>query len=896
MDTDPIAADLEDTGPVSAEASLRAEADAAYRRVLRDPARYANAAESTLRRTRTGTDVDAELIALRAVAWARHARLDNEGARDLLDQGVRTARRHGLSRRLGELLVTRAVALHELGRHDAAARDLRHAEPLIEPADRTDLRLQRAVLDHNRGRIVAAAQAYRSLLADPATPAIVLVKAANNLAHAQTLLGRPHEALEHLDRAAVLARDLGPQLPAVIAGSRAWSTFHAGRLAESVRYFEQSRRLHADAGLPLGEHQLEYADVLRDLRLLDEAMVAARSAAADFDSHGARLMAAEARLRVAGLALDLGDPATALAEAQAAAQDFRRQRRPAWTARATVTEAEALAARDGYTTGVLRRLRTAAATLRSQGLRAEAAYGHLAAGRAALDLGRTAVARTELAAVSEVAEGQSLLVRLRGRVARVLLAEVDGGADVLRECARGLRDLARHRAALPSLELRVLASGHGTELGEAGLRHLLPVTAGSRRPAGSPARVLDWLERTRAAALLRVHPPATGVDQDVIALRGIAQELRVARLERGEEPAALLARQSALETRIRRRSWSREDPGTEAAAPATGASLRRALAGEWLVEFAVTGDRMWAVVVEPRRIRIVELGGADPVRQEAAALMFGLRRLLHGTRFASVAHGAARDAVDALTRLLVTPLGVPADTPLVVVPSARVPGVPWSALHPAPVTVTPSAALWARARRTPPKGPPDAHGRARVAVIAGPDLPGALAEVTAVAAAHPGARTLIPPDSTVDATIGLIKDADLAHLACHGLFRSDSPLFSALELSDGRLTLYEMLSHGVAPHRVVLASCDSGAQRSYSGDEVLGFVGAMMSTGSAGIAATDLPIPDGACAGSMAVLHDRIARGDSLATAVWHARQALSAGGGPEEYVAWCGLTAYGPG
>ncbi|PRY33320.1 CHAT domain-containing protein [Pseudosporangium ferrugineum] len=885
MDTQLLDTQHSDT-ELHPEVGLREEADAAYRRVTLDPARYADAAEVTLRRARAGSDVEALVAALRAVGWSRHVALDNEGARELLDQGVRLARRHGLDRRLGDLLVSRAVALHELGRYDAAARDLRTAEPLIDPADRPELRLQLAVLDHNRGRIVPAARAYRDLLDDPACPPIVLVKAANNLAHAQTLLGRPHEALVHLDRAAVLAGDLGPRLTAVIANSRAWSSFHAGRLAESVRHFEEAGRLHAAAGLPLGEHHVEYADVLRDLRLLDEAMAAARSAAADFERHGARLMAAEARLRVAQLALELGDPETAGTEAASAVQDFRRQRRPAWAARATVAEAEALAARDGYSPAVLRRLRRAAATLEGQGLRAEAAYGHLAAGRAALALHRPVAARTELTAVGRLAEGQSLLVRLRGHIARALLAEAEQSGDVLRECVRGLRDLARHRAALPSLELRVLASGHGAELGEVGLRRLLPT--------GTPGSILEWLERTRAAALLRVQPPASGVDDDVVALRGIAQELRVARLERGEEPAALLARQSTLEARIRRRSWTSDDPAGEAA-PVSGAALRRALDGEWLLEYAVIADRVLAVVVEAKRTRIVELGPLEPIRQEAGALMFGLRRLLHGTKFSSVAHGAARDAVDALTRLLIAPIGVPADVPLVVVPSAHFLGMPWSALHRAPVSVSPSAGLWARARRTPVKGPSDDAGRARVAVVAGPDLAGALAEADAVAALHPGARTLVPPDSTVDATIDLIKDADLAHLACHGLFRSDSPLFSALELSDGRLTLYEMLTRGVAPHRIVLASCNSGAQRSYGGNEVLGFVGAMMSHGSAGITATDLPIPDGACAGCMAVLHDRISHGDSLATAVWHARQAL-ADGGPEEYVAWCGLTAYGPG
>ena len=73
------------------------------------------------------------------------------------DQGVRLADRLGLRQRLGELLVTRAVALHELGRYDAAARDLRRAETLVSPADRPELLFQLANLDLNRGRLVAAA-------------------------------------------------------------------------------------------------------------------------------------------------------------------------------------------------------------------------------------------------------------------------------------------------------------------------------------------------------------------------------------------------------------------------------------------------------------------------------------------------------------------------------------------------------------------------------------------------------------------------------------------------------------------------------------------------------------------------------------------------------------------
>ena len=607
----------------------------------------------------------------------------------------------------------------------------------------------------------------------------------------------------------------------------------------------------------------------------------------EFERHGARLMAAEARLHCARLALESGDAAAAWTDAEAAARDFRRQRRTAWAARATIAQAQAQAVRDGYSPEVLRRLRDAAMTLQRLGLRAESAYGHLAAGRAALALAETAVARRELTRAGELADGQSLLVRLRGHLARALLAEAENSGELLRECARGLRDLARHRAALPSLELRVLAAGHGAELGDVGLRRLLPTAPASR--------IFQWLERTRSAALMSVQPPAAaGLDEDVIALRGVESELRSARQERGEEPAVLLARLSALEARIRRRSWSGEGVGGDTGSPATTADVRRALDGGSLVEYTVIDERVLAVVVEPRRARVVELGPVAPILHESEAALFGLRRLLTGTTFAAAATAAIREALDALGKQLIAPLGVPDDAPLVVVPSILLLGVLWSPLHPAPVSVAPSASLWMRARDATPSRA-GRNGTAPVAVVAGPDLACAVPEATAVAAQYPDARTLLPPDSTVEATVGLIKEAGLAHLACHGRFRSDSPLFSSIELSDGQLTLYEMLSRGVIPRRLVLASCNSGSQRPYDGNEVLGFVGAMMSNGSAGIAATEIPIPDGASVDAMTVLHRRVSRGDSLASAVWHARASL-AGGGPEEYIAWCGLTAYGPG
>ncbi|PMR60336.1 hypothetical protein C1A38_14840 [Verrucosispora sp. ts21] len=891
-------------------AALVTEADAAYSRVVLDPARYTATAREIVDLARRAGNDEALIVGLRALAWTRHAVLDNETAKSLLDSAARLATRRGLHRRLGEVLLTRSVALQELGRYPAATRDLRRAAGLVSPQQRPELLMQLAILDHNAGRVRAAARQYRVVLAEPACPPVIWVKAANNLSYAQTQLGRPQAALAYLDRAASLASDLGPMLSAVIENSRAWSSFHAGRFTESLRRFAEAGRLYTAAGLPLGEHYLDYTDALAELRLLDEAAAVARLAATDLERHGARLMAAEARLRCARLALALGDVDTARADATSAVRDFRRQRRTAWAAWAVVTAVEADAVADGFTTMAVRRLGHAAATLHRLGLRANAVEAHLVAGRAALATDDQRRARRHLAAAGALADGQTLLVRLRGRLALALLADTtthtaqgtaarprtasaygqgaatrsaapDAGA-VVRHCAAGLADLARHRAALPSVELRVLAAGHGVELGDLGLRHLLRTAP--------PSRVLHWLERTRAAALLTVEPAAhDDLDDLVIALRTVEQELRAARRERGPLPRTLLARQAALEVQIRRRSWGRDGTTTRSAEIVTAGQLRDLLDGGWLAEYATVDDTIVAVLVGPHRTRQIQLGALSAVQRETAALHFALRRLLRGGRYVDQALSAARTSLDTLAELLVAPLRVPPGAPLVVVPPAKLLRVPWSPLHPGPVCGAPSATMWARSRRAAGSR----RAGQRVALVAGPNLDGAVAEVQALEACHPRAATLLPPQSTVEAVVAALRQADLAHLACHGHLRSDSPLFSALELSDGPLTVYELHSRAVAPHRVVLAACDSGVERDYEGDEVLGFVSALMAGGTAGVIASGVPLPDGASLALMPRLHDRVAIGESLAGALWAVRSAEPPAS-PADFVTWCGLTAYG--
>ncbi|HEY2305174.1 MAG TPA: CHAT domain-containing protein, partial [Streptosporangiaceae bacterium] len=104
--------------------------------------------------------------------------------------------------------------------------------------------------------------------------------------------------------------------------------------------------------------------------------------------------------------------------------------------------------------------------------------------------------------------------------------------------------------------------------------------------------------------------------------------------------------------------------------------------------------------------------------------------------------------------------------------------------------------------------------------------------------------------------------------------RADNPMFSSLLLSDGPMTLQEIYARGLAPRRLILASCQSGSQASYAGDEVLCFVAALLARGTAGILASAAVVPDVPAAVLMTAVHRRLSRGTTLARALHEAREA----------------------
>ncbi len=98
-------------------------------------------------------------------------------------------------------------------------------------------------------------------------------------------------------------------------------------------------------------------------------------------------------------------------------------------------------------------------------------------------------------------------------------------------------------------------------------------------------------------------------------------------------------------------------------------------------------------------------------------------------------------------------------------------------------------------------------------------------------------------NATVEAALRALDGAKLAHVACHGRFRSDSPLFSSLELADGPLTALDLQRLRRAPELLVLSACDVALSERHPGDELLGFSAALLASGTRTIVASVVPFP-----------------------------------------------------
>jgi CHAT domain-containing protein len=157
-------------------------------------------------------------------------------------------------------------------------------------------------------------------------------------------------------------------------------------------------------------------------------------------------------------------------------------------------------------------------------------------------------------------------------------------------------------------------------------------------------------------------------------------------------------------------------------------------------------------------------------------------------------------------------------------------------------------------------------------------LPAACVEVAALARQLPAARVLVGAAATASDTLRALDGAGLAHIAAHGTFRADNPLFSTLELADGPLTGYELERLRRPPGCLVLSACDAGRSGVRPGEELIGFTAVLLGLGTRCLIASLLPVPAERTTALMLDLHRRMATGYGPAQALAEAQREYADG------------------
>lgn len=757
-------------------------------------------------------------------------------------------------RGLAQTHANRGLTLNALGRQREALMELELARDVYRAMGEHAgmARVLRSIGEHHLalGRYAAALRAFED--AQAAMRALDshadTVHAALGMADCYLRLNRPSDALDALDQIADDLRRTGnPQDALGVAVRRVTAHVLLGERGRAATVLDEAVRQFATGGLQpralLAGHR---AQVLLADGAPAEALAEAREAVRLARTAGTRWLLAENVIIEATALLELGNPG-------AAEQAARRARR-------------------------LARAIDSASLLHR-------AYEVL--GQAAEATGSPARARRAYhAAIQQLERDQ------RGVIFEFRDAFAAGRSTVYERLAS--LELAEHRPAEAFLAAERAKS-------RAILDAIVGVVQLRPRGSGTVRRLLRELAEARdqyaAAFARRQHDEVAAMPRD--AAGASAHEL------------------TALEARIS--GLVRQLQITEAAGdiadlytPVAEVSLPRMPEGTALVEFFLSGADILRFVVDAHGVRGDRLPGAVT---EVERLLRSYRVNLDATERA-VAHGEraerlarqARAVLGALYTLLFGDLAIRASwQQLVIVPHGLLHYLPFHALHDGAqyliervaISYAPSAALYTICRERAARAVRGRWGALVLAHSADGQLPHALAEAQAVSALlkteahveHAATRTLLH-------TVG--RRAGVIHIAAHGRFRQDAPLFSGIHLADGPLTTADVFNLDLRAQLVVLSACETGRAELGGGDELVGLTRAFLYAGAAGLLVSQWRVDDASTAGLMQCFYTSLARGFSPSQALRQAQMAQCAAAMPQSETThpffWAGFQFIGDG
>lgn len=835
-------------------------------------------------------------------------RRDNRGAVRENEAALERFERAGEAR---EAAITRSGAVQgliNLGQYERAGEWISAARGTFEELDD---KLQLAILDFNEGALLArqdrhggALERFRSAherflaAGSPNDVAISL----RNIAVSLQDLNRLEEAEEAYRRASRQCSDHELRhLGLEVGCNAAYLHFLRGEYARALRDFDAAREASRELADPHHEAlcDLEQAEIYLELNLPVEAEGLARRAFEGFDRLG---MAYESAKALSFEALALGrrggrSVGRALELLEQARASFAAEGNRIWPARIDLHRAFLLYAKGDDEAA--RRL-------------AEEALERLRPVPSLDALARILLARLDLergdpdAALERIRELFDDLARrglrslefrvllLRGR-AQLAAGEPRAALESLRAAEARLDEL---RGRLVADELKVAYLEDKQEVYEA----LVALTAGGPPSVRSPREAFHAMERSKSRSLadlltpgIQALPARTAAGSELAAeirrlraeVAGLERRLDAARAGEeavDEERLAGLARElraaeRALLAALRRAELvDREFGSLQTAAAVDAEAVQGLLPSEArLVEYHVAAGRLRAAVVGPGRLEIVTLCEAERVEELVDSLRFQLAKFARGPGFPEVALASARRAVEARLAALHGELIAPLERlldgrHLVVVPHGVLHALPFHALGQGDDRLldrcTVSYVQSATVLKLCAERQAAAAGPALVLGVTDDKAPLIAREAEAVAAALPGSRLLLGAEASRESLGRWGAGARYLHVATHGFFRGDHPMFSAVQLGDGRMSVVDLYGLELGAELVVLSGCSTGLNVVRPGDELVGLSRGLLYAGARALVSTLWDVHDESTAALMSGLYSRLSTGEAAPAAL----------------------------
>ena len=854
-------------------------------------------------------------LALRAKANALYANGDNRAAVEHHQRAFAIYEELKIWNEAGRTLSTSIQPLILLGEYERAFQAAERAREIFtqvgEPRRIAALENNLGNIYHRQDRFEEALRHYErayqglSEFGDWERVAIAL----HNMAMCLISLNDFPRSLECYQKSRELAERYGmPLLRDQADYNIAYLYYFRGEYSRAIEMLFATRRACEAKGdsYHVALCYMDLSEIYLELNLSEEAREMAQEGFARFEKLGMGYEAAKT-LANEGIAYgQQGKAVQALEKFGKAREKFAGEKNPVWPWLLDLYQG-LLLFHEGRYFEARRLCKGAAGFFDKAVLPGKAALAHLLLARIAMQVEEleTATEETE-AAIAKMSGVQTPVLAYQAELLRGQLAEKRGDrAAALNSYREACKFLEVMRSRLHSEELKISFVKNRLQVYEA----LLDLYFKQETPEISAAEAFAWMESAKSRSMTEMIFQSgqtlplgeEGKSELVRRIRDLREELNwyYHRIEqeqlRPEENSPkrlqqLSEKAVSHENELRRAlrelpAQQREDAALEAPGDF---SLERLLASlpedATLIEYYSTGERVIAAVLNKEGIAIQPVSLVSRVLQYLHLFRFQISKFRMGAaytqRFERQLLEAAQAHLGELYAELVGPLEKRINARhVVIVPHGALHFLPFHALRSGgrylcddcTVSYAPSATVFALCQEK-------AGRNLQHSLVMGiPDerAPEILAEVQSVAALLPHPELFVGGQATTEVLRKRGAASDLLHIATHGSYRQDNPMFSCIRLGDGYLNLYDLYQMRLPSKLVTLSGCATGMNFVSAGDELVGLQRGLFCAGATSLLLSLWDVHDQSTARLMQLFYRDYIEHHNPASALQSAMKAL---------------------